>query len=652
MTVALSLIKVSKSFGAQPILQDLTFGLNLGEKVGLIGLNGTGKSTLFRILAREESPDCGEVIVTQGLRVAHLSQSPHFDKDATIHSALSSALIDHKNMIAQHTRIYEDLQNLSNTPYIQEQLHEELNLVEHGLSQVGWDIDQRLKKAQTMWDLKDLDAPIESLSGGWRKRVALAQTWLKNPDVLVMDEPTNHLDQEQVEKIELWLQQFTGAVLLITHDRYLLDNVVDRMLELEKGAVKSYDGSYSDYLIEKAEKELLESRLTDQMQNRLRIELAWLNRGAKARTRKSKLRINDVINLKEKVQERSIANENTSIAFAVSSNKSDSLVSIKEIRFQYPNSNTELLGGINLHLQRGQRVAILGPNGCGKSTFIKLITGDLMPLSGNISYHPKLSISTISQSRIELIDDTSIIDSIASCASMVSLFGKELLTSVYLTKFGFPINQQKRPVSTLSGGEQNRLLIAKTMLTASDLLILDEPTNDLDIPTLQHLGEALQNYAGTLLLVSHDRFFLNQVCTHTLIWNKDSVPRWEMYEGNPMTVQRLRNERIQNTNTNKETTVRTKQPKLPSCPTNFQRKIGLTQKEERRLIELEIAMEASRTTISELEATLGNPTAFMKNNSPGHQAIKDRDTAKINLETLELEWIMLEERRTANTVPA
>jgi ATP-binding cassette subfamily F protein uup len=653
MAVALSLVKVSKCFGAQPILQDLTFSLNVGEKVGLIGLNGTGKSTLFKILAKEEDPDCGSVVLTQGLRIAHLPQNPHFGSNTTIRSALSSALIDHKNMIKQHAKIYEILHNASHTTYAQEQLHKELNEVEHSLNRMGWDINQRLKKAQTMWDLKDLDTTIESLSGGWRKRVALAQTWLKNPDVLVMDEPTNHLDQEQVEKIELWLQQFIGTVLLITHDRYLLDNVVDRMLELEKGSVTNYDGSYSDYLLEKAENELLESRLTDQMQNRLRTELTWLNRGAKARTRKSKLRINDVISLKEKVQERSPVNDSITISFTNSSNKSDSLITIEELKFQYANDNKELLGGINLYLQRGHRIAVLGPNGCGKSTFIKLITGELMPTSGVISRHPKLSISSISQGRMELADNLSISENMTNCASIINLSGQDLLIPVFLSKFGFPINQQKRQVSTLSGGERNRLLMAKIMLTSSDLLVLDEPTNDLDIPTLQHLGEALINYNGTLLLVSHDRFFLNQVCTHTLIWNQNGKPRWEMYEGNPITVQRLRAERTQSNNISKELTVRTKTSKLLSTsPIRLQNKLGLTQKEERRLMELELEMEDSYTKIQNLEDALNSANAFIKSDSQGYQVIKDRELAKSHLEELELEWIILEEKRIATKLPS
>ena len=304
--IALSLVRVSKAFGADPILDDLSLGLMQGEKVGLIGRNGTGKSTLFKLLSGEDLPDTGEVIITQGLRISRLSQDPHFLPGATVRDALEEALADHQTLISRHSSIHEELRILHERGdrSAEERLHLELEQVEHHLHNMGWDLEPRLKEAQTTWGLLDLEALVDSLSGGWRKRVALAQAWLKDPDVLVLDEPTNHLDPEQVEKLEAWLTRFDGALLLITHDRHLLDAVVDRMLELEGGRVTSYDGSYSDYLLEKSDREFREARLTDHMQNRLRRELAWLRRGAKARTRKSKLRIQDVLDLKDDVQDR------------------------------------------------------------------------------------------------------------------------------------------------------------------------------------------------------------------------------------------------------------------------------------------------------------------------------------------------------------
>jgi ATP-binding cassette subfamily F protein uup len=644
MAIALSLVKVSKRFGAQPILEELTFGLQMGEKVGLIGRNGAGKSTLFKLLAGEETPDTGEVVLTQGLRVAHLSQDPHFTPEDTVRTALEWALADHRGLIRRHGEIHEELQQATGDRALEERLHMELDGVEHHLHHMGWDLEPRLKEAQTTWGLLDLEATVASLSGGWRKRVALAQAWLKDPDVLVLDEPTNHLDPEQVEKLELWLQQFSGALLLITHDRHLLDGVVDRMLELEGGAVTSYDGSYSDYLLERSDKEFREARLTEHMQNRLRRELAWLRRGAKARTRKSKIRIEDVLGLKDDVQERTRDEQRMALTFAGGSNRSDSLITVDNLSFHYPGTATELAGGISLWLQRRMRIAFLGPNGCGKSTLLKLLLGELEPTGGTINRHPKLSVSAISQGRGELRGDLSVADNIAERASMVKVGGQEMLVLVYLTRFGFPADQQKRMASTLSGGERNRMLLAKAMLQPSDLLILDEPTNDLDIPTLQNLEEALMDYPGTLLLVSHDRFFLDQVSTHTLAWNAEGNPRWELYEGNPTAVRSLRTLRAQEAAELARPALAPKAAGTRGEPKA--RKAGLSQKEERRVAELEAAMATLHATIAALDEQLGEPGAFNTADAPGHQALKDREAAKAGLEDLEMEWLELEERRS------
>ncbi len=637
--IALSLVRVSKAFGASPILDDLSFGLMVGEKVGLIGRNGAGKSTLFKLLSNEDTPDSGEVVLTQGLRVARLSQDPHFPVEATIRTALEWALADHRALIQRHGEIHEELHA---HPERADRLHDELERVEHHLDHMGWDIEPRLKEAQTTWGLADLETLVESLSGGWRKRVALAQAWLKDPDVLVLDEPTNHLDPEQVEKLETWLQQFEGALLLITHDRHLLDSVVDRMLELDSGRIASYDGSYSDYLLEKADREFREARLTDHMQNRLRREMAWLRRGAKARTRKSKLRIQDVLDLKDDVQERTRLETRQDLTFKGGETRSDVLLKAEDIRFDYGNG-TELVGGLDLLLQRGLRLAILGPNGCGKSTLLKLLLGDLEPTSGALVRHPKLSVSAISQGRAELDGTLSILDNLADRASVVQVGGSTLHAHVYLTRFGFAVEHQGRLASTLSGGERNRLLLAKAMLHPADLLVLDEPTNDLDIPTLQNLEEALMDYPGTLLLVSHDRFFLDQVATHTLAWNPERLPRWELYEGNPSTVKRLRAERAAEV-------VELARKETPKTTAKMEpakaRKPGLSQKEARRLAEVDAAMAELHTRLAELDGILADPAAFLSADAPGHQALKDRDAAKGALDELEMEWLELEEKRT------
>jgi ATP-binding cassette subfamily F protein uup len=642
MPIALSLVKVSKRYGAQPILADLSFGLMQGEKVGLIGRNGTGKSTLFKLLSHEETPDSGEVVITQGLRVARLAQDPHFAPEATVRQALEFALAEHAALIARHGEIHEALhQHGSRDRSLEERLHLELELVEHHLAHMGWDLEPRLKEAQTTWGLVDLEAQVESLSGGWRKRVALAQAWLKDPDVLVLDEPTNHLDPEQVEKLETWLQGFEGALLLITHDRHLLDGVVDRMLEMEEGRITNYEGNYSDYLLEKSDREFREARLTEHMQNRLRREMAWLSRGARARTRKSKLRIQDVLDLKDEVGERTREESRQAITFKGGDNRSDALLQVKNLAFAYEENGPELIGGLELTLQRGMRIALLGPNGCGKSTFLNLILGDLSPTRGEVARHPKLSLSAISQGRGELDGSLSIQDNLADRVAVVKVQDSVILAHVYLTRFGFPVEQQGRLASTLSGGERNRLLLAKAMLHPSDLLVLDEPTNDLDIATLQNLEEALLDYPGTLLVVSHDRFFLDQVATHTLAYNPQGTPRWELYEGNPATVKRLRADRLALETPAKLGASRT----APKSEVIRTKKPGLTQKEQRRLAEVEAAMAALHTRIAALDALTADPMAFSTAEAPGHQALKDRGAAKVQLEMLEMEWLELEEKR-------
>ena len=637
--IALSLINVTKRYGATAILDGLSFGLFQGEKVGLIGRNGAGKSTLFRLLSGDETADTGDVVVTQGLRIARLSQEPHFAPGASVRQALEASLADHALLLARHQKIHDVLHGSG--AGAEARLFDELQTIEHQLDRWGWDLLPRLKAAATFWGLQDLDVEVEALSGGWRKRVALAQAWLKEPDILVLDEPTNHLDPDQVERLEAWLQAYEGALLLITHDRHLLDAVATRMLELEDGALRSYEGGYSDYLLEKSDREFRESRLTEHMQNRLRREMAWLRRGAKARTRKSKLRIQDVLDLKDTVEDRTRLDIRQGLTFAKGGNRSDALIRAEGIQFAYP-GGAELLGNLDLSLQRGMRIALLGPNGCGKSTLLKVLLGELEPTRGEVARHPKLAVTAISQGRGELDWTRSILDNLADRASIVETGSGSVLAHVYLTRFGFPVDQQSRPASTLSGGERNRLLLAKAMLSPADLLVLDEPTNDLDIPTLQNLEEALLEFGGTLVLVSHDRFFLDQVSTHTLAWNDGGTPRWELYEGPPSTVRSLREARAAAQVPSKA--------ELPRAAQRIEgakaRKPGLSQKEQRRLDEVEQALAALHTRTTELDALLADPAAFLRPDSPGHLALKDRDTAQADLEGLEMEWLELEEKRT------
>jgi ATP-binding cassette subfamily F protein uup len=414
------------------------------------------------------------------------------------------------------------------------------------------------------------------------------------------------------------------------------------MLELEDGALTSYEGGYSDYVLEKADREFREARLTEHLQNRLRREMAWLRRGAKARTRKSKLRIQDVLDLDQTVASRTRLEAREQLAFASGDNRSDALLVAEGLQFAYP-AGPELIGGLDLVLQRGMRVALLGPNGCGKSTLLKILLGELPPASGSLSVHPRLQVACISQGRGELEGSRSVLDNLADRASLVTLRGGgTVLSHVYLTRFGFPVAQQGRLASTLSGGERNRLLLAKAMLHPADLMVLDEPTNDLDISTLQELEEALLDYSGTLLLVSHDRFFLDTVATHTLACNPIGLPRWEFYEGTPSTVRRLRAERA--AVAAQRTFLERTPVRAPEVPRT--RKPGLSQKEAKRLADVEAAMTRLSGEIESLDRELSEPSAFMGTESPGLVLLRSREALQSELEALEREWIDLEERRS------
>jgi len=347
-----------------------------------------------------------------------------------------------------------------------------------------------------------------------------------------------------------------------------------------------------------------------------------------------------VLDLKDTVEDRTRLEVRQGLAFAKGGNRSDALIRTEGIQFSYA-EGPELLGNLDLSLQRGMRIALLGPNGCGKSTLLKVLLGELEPTGGEVIRHPKLAVTAISQGRGELDGTRSILDNLADRAAIVDTGNGTVLAHVYLTRFGFPVDQQARAAATLSGGERNRLLMAKAMLSPADLLVLDEPTNDLDIPTLQNLEEALAEFAGTLVLVSHDRFFLDQVATHTLAWNDGGSPRWELYEGPPATVRSLRAARAA---AQVPAKIEISRQGLRAEPAKA-RKPGLSQKEQRRLVEVEQDMADLHERIAELDAALADPSAFLRPESPGHQALKDRDAAQAALETLELQWLELEEKR-------
>jgi ABC transport system ATP-binding/permease protein len=479
--VLLSARALKKSFGSRQLFDELSFSVNAGDRIGLIGPNGAGKSTLLSLLAGETEADGGEVVKKRGLRTAFLRQTPTFEQDHSVLDAILEGAAAEADPIPWALEVYSKV----------------------GLDSLG----------------KTPDTKVRELSGGWQKRTALARELAKRPDVLLLDEPTNHLDIEAILWLETFLARAPFAVVTITHDRYFLQNVSNRILELDRrnfGGLLSVDGDYSKYLERKESILAVQQSREESLRNRLRRETEWLRRGAKARTTKQQARIQRAGDLKDEVQD--LAEKNASgtvrMSFGGTERKTKRLIEAKQIKkCRGPRTLFEKL---DLFLGPGTRLGLLGPNGCGKSTLIRVLLGQEPADGGTVVRADNLSVAYFEQNRESLDPQTSLLKTICPSGDHVKFQGRFLHVRSYLDRFLFAKEQSDLPVGRLSGGEQARLLIARLMLTESDVLVLDEPTNDLDISTLDVLQTCLEEFPGSVILVSHDRYFLDQVSNELL----------------------------------------------------------------------------------------------------------------------------------------
>ncbi len=468
--------QISKSFTARPLFTELTFSIGAGERIGLIGPNGAGKSTLLKILAGQEDLDSGRLAVKKGLRIGYLEQVPRFTKTATVQSTLMEAVSDDHD----------------------------------------WQEIARMQEISSKLELSALspDALAEQLSGGWKKRLALARELVREPDLLLLDEPTNHLDVESI----IWLEDFIAkapfAILTITHDRVFLQKISNRIIEIDRrhaGGLLSVDGDYLSFL--KAREDLLsaqEGRET-KLRNTLRRETEWLRRGAKARQTKQTARIEAAQDLADEVNELNERNQKrlVQLDFQNVEKNPKKLIEAKGISKSF--AGKVVVPTTDILITPQSRIGLMGPNGCGKSTFIKLLTGDLEPDSGTVKRAERLQVSYFEQNRESLDPNTTLFKTVCPEGEFVKFGGEYIHGRSYLSRFLFNYDQMETEVRKLSGGEQSRLLLARLMLTQANLLILDEPTNDLDMATLDVLGEVLQEFQGAILLVTHDRYFMDQM---------------------------------------------------------------------------------------------------------------------------------------------
>ena len=501
----LTLDQVSVAFGHHPLLSKVSFSAEAGERVAIIGRNGAGKSTFLKIIAGEIIPDEGVIRVEGGMRVAQLPQELPAANNKTVREVVSEGGGDIHQLMQRYNELLADFD---------EAHHDELARIQNELDKrQGWDLDQRVNHMIQRLALP-ADKLMSELSGGWRRRVILAQALLSNPDVLLLDEPTNHLDVPTIEWMESQLKQFRGLILFITHDRRFLENLANRIIELDRGNMLSFSGSLSAFLDYKEKLLEEEERANALFDKKLAEEEAWIRQGIKARRTRNEGRVRALKALREERKER-VNRQGTAKMTLDSKEKSGKLVA-EFTQVAHSFGDKVILKPMDLVVGRGDRIGLIGPNGCGKSTFLKILLGQLTPNQGAVRQGTKLEIAYFDQLRDQLDPEKTVADNVGEGKDTIEINGQNRHIIGYLQDFLFPPERARTPVKALSGGERNRVLLAKLFTKSANLLVLDEPTNDLDVETLELLEELLMNYDGTLLLVSHDRAFLDNVVTSTI----------------------------------------------------------------------------------------------------------------------------------------
>lgn len=505
----LRLSNISIAFGTHALLKNSEFQLDAGERVGLLGRNGEGKSTLMKIIAGNILPDHGDIWRQPELKLAWLEQSPDLPDDATIYDAVAAGLGELGEWITRYhhlsmTMDYEDEKALN-----------ELGDLQHKLeSQNGWHFQQRVENTLSKLDLPP-DLKINSLSGGWKRRVALAKALVIEPEVLLLDEPTNHLDFESIAWLEEQLLNFQGAVLFVTHDRAFLQKLATRIVDLDRGNLVSWQGTYDDYLRRKAAALEDEANQNAEFDKKLADEEVWIRQGVKARRTRNEGRVRALEALRAERAQRRNTQGSAKMALESGDKSGKKVIEVTDVGFSY--GDKQIINNFSTLIQRGDKIGLVGGNGAGKSTLLKLLLQQLEPTSGTIEQGTRLEIAYFDQLRDQLDPNMTVVDTVADGNDFIDIAGNRRHVMSYLGDFLFAPARARSPVKSLSGGEKNRLLLARLFTRPANLIVMDEPTNDLDLETLELLEEKLVEFAGTLLLVSHDRAFLDNVVTSIFV---------------------------------------------------------------------------------------------------------------------------------------
>jgi ATP-binding cassette ChvD family protein len=504
--------------GGKKVLENVHLSFYPTAKIGVLGVNGSGKSTLLRIMAGIDTEFNGEGFIAEGARVGYLPQEPHLDPDLGVRGNVMLGVAAKQDILNRYNELAMN--------YSDETADEMTRLQDEIEAQGLWDLDSQVEQAMDALGCPPDEADIDSLSGGERRRIALCRLLLEKPDMLLLDEPTNHLDAETVNWLEGHLRQYPGAILIVTHDRYFLDNVTGWILELDRGRGIPYEGNYSSWLKQKQKRLEQEGREEESRQRALEAESEWIASSPKARQTKSKARIQAYDELVKKQNDK--APTTAQIIIPVAERLGNNVIDFEELSKGF--SDTLLIDKLSFRLPPGGIVGVIGPNGAGKTTLFRMITGQEKPDSGAIKIGESVQLGYVDQSRDALNDKKNVWEEISGGQDIIYLGKREINSRAYCSTFNFKGADQQKKVGMLSGGERNRVHLAKMLKGGANLLLLDEPTNDLDVDTLRALEEALLDFAGCAVIISHDRFFLDRIATHILAFEGDSHVEW--FEGN------------------------------------------------------------------------------------------------------------------------
>jgi ABC transport system ATP-binding/permease protein len=605
----LSIENVSKTFGIKPLFESVSFGMDESDKVGVIGANGSGKSTLLRVITGEEAPDMGRVVIAGEKIVAYLSQNPPYDPDQTVIEAVftggNEALRQKLDLVREYeevcARLAEQAEPRGSDDKLMNRVADLTRLLE---TSGAWRLETEAKTILARLGVSDLRARMSSLSGGQRKRVALAHSLIIEPDLLIMDEPTNHLDAETVEWLENYLAGFNGALLLVTHDRYFLDRVTNRMLEIDRGRVQTYAGNYGTYLEKKEEQEERQAVEAQKLKQMARRELEWLRRGPKARTTKAKARIdraNELIQQSRQAAGEIAGKRSLGIEFE-SSRLGGKILGLREISKSY--GGRAIINDFSYQFKRGDRIGVIGPNGAGKTTLLEIIARRIAPDAGEIEAGKTLVIGYYDQENREFDESQRLIDYIKDVAERIQTVDGDWITAgQMLDRFLFPPAMQYQPIATLSGGERRRLYLLRVLMGAPNMLLLDEITNDLDIATLSALEDYLETFPGCIVVVSHDRYFLDRTVDY--VFRFEGSGKIREYPGDYSAFIEIRdreNAEKASAETAAKPAAKQREEIRPAQDSAARRKLSF--KEKRELEDLESRIPATEARKTEIEREL------------------------------------------------